>query len=242
LPSQDKDVATLQLIGQGYFMLGEYKKATEFFEKAIALAPSSSQLYHWLGRCYGRRAETASIFSAPGLASKTREMFEKAVQLDPGNRDALDDLFDYYLQAPGLLGGGIPKAEEVAKRIAKLDEAQGQSVQARVNDKRKEYEAAEEHLRRAVELAPRQVGRIVDLAVYLAQRGRMKESDAMFAQAAKVAPNSPKVLFSRADSYIREQRNLDDARQLLQRYMASELTPDDPPRERAQELLKKIDR
>jgi Flp pilus assembly protein TadD len=242
IPLSDKDAATLQLIGQSYFMLGDYKKASESFERAIPLAPSSSELYEWLGRAYGRRAETASIFSAPGLASKTRQMFEKAVQLDPNNQDALDDLFDYYLQAPGLLGGGIPKAEQVAKRIADLNEAQGQYVQAQLNEKRNEYQAAEEHLRRAAELAPRQAGRIVDLAIYLAQHGRVKESDAMFAQAAKVAPNSPKVLFERADTYISEKRNLDDARQLLQRYLASQLTPDDPPRERAQELLKKIDR
>jgi len=242
LPLSDKDAATLQLIGQSYFMLGEYKKATESFEKSIQLEPGSSELYHWLGRSYGRRAETASIFSAPGLASKTRQMFEKAVQLDPNNRDALDDLFDYYLQAPGLLGGGISKAEEIAGRIAKLNEAQGQYVQAQVNEKRNEYDAAEEHLRRAVELAPRQASRLVDLATYLSKRGRVKESDAMFAQAAKVAPNNPKVLFERADTYVSEKRNLNDARQLLQRYLASQLTPDDPPRERAQELLKKIDR
>jgi hypothetical protein len=70
----------------------------------------------------------------------------------------------------------------------------------------------------------------------------VKESDAMFAQAANVAPNNPKVLFERADAYISEQRNLNDARQLLERYLAIQLTPDDPPRERAQELLKKIDR
>jgi Flp pilus assembly protein TadD len=169
-------------------------------------------------------------------------MFERAVQLNPKNQDALDDLFDYYLQAPGFLGGGIQKAEEVANHIAKLDEAQGNYAQAQLNDKRNEYQAAEEHLRRAIELAPREAGRIVDLATYLAKRGRVKESDAMFAQAARVAPNSPKVMFEQAETYIREQRNLNDARQLLQRYLASQLTPDDPPRERAQELLKKIDR
>src|SRR5262249_36397564 len=147
-----------------------------------ALSPQDSELYHWLGRVYGRRAELANVFSAPGLASKTRQMFERAVQLDSNNRDALDDLFDYYLEAPGFLGGGISKAEDVAKRIAKLDEAQGQFIQAQINEKRSEYQAAEEHLRRAAELAPREAGRILDLAVYLAKRGRMKESDAMFAQ------------------------------------------------------------
>jgi len=242
LPQSNKDVTILQLIGQSYFMIGEYKKATDAFEKAVVQAPQNSELYHWLGRVYGRRAEIANVFPAPGLASKTRQMFERAVQLDPRNRDALDDLFDYYLQAPGLLGGGISKAEQVAQQIARLDEAQGQYTEALLNEKKNEFPAAEEHFRRAAELAPREAGRIVDLAVYLAKRGRTKESDAMFAQAAKVAPNSPRVVFERADSYIREQRNLSDARQLLERYLAMQLTPDDPPRERAQELLKKLDR
>jgi len=242
LPLKNQDASTLQLIGQSYFMLGDYKKASESFEKAIPLAPQSSELYHWLGRAYGRRAEMATIFSAPSLASKTRQMFERAVQLDPKNSEALDDLFDYYLQAPGFLGGGIQKAEEVARHIAKLDEAQGYYAQAQLNDKRNEYQAAEEQLRHAAEIAPREASRIIDLAKYLAKRGHTKESDAMFAQAAKVAPDSPKVLFERADTYIRERRNLSDARQLLQRYLTSQLTPDDPPREQAQELLKKIDR
>lgn len=240
LPAHEKDAETVELIGQNYFMLGEYKKATEAFEKAVALEPDNSEYVHWLGRAFGRRAETSNPLTAPGYASKARQSFERAYELDPGNHEAVNDLFEYYLQAPGFLGGGLQKAEALARHIAGLDAAEGHYAQAQLDDKRKEYDAAEQQLRRAAELAPRQVGRLLDLAKYLAKRGRIKESEATFEQAARLAPNSAKVLFERANIYIKEKRNLDEARELLERYMRSPLTPDDPPRERAEALLKKI--
>lgn len=239
VPLATKDADTLELIGQDYFMLGEYKKASEMLEKAVALEPGNAERVHWLGRAYGRRAETANPFAAPGYASKAREMFERAYALDPSNQEAVNDLFDFYLEAPGFLGGGLHKAETLAQHIAKLDAAEGHYALAQLNDKRKDYDAAERHLRRAAELAPRQVGRVLDLAKYLAKRGSLKESEAMFEKAARMAPNSPKVLFERASTYIKEQRNLDEARQLLERYLRSPLTPDDPPRVQAEALLKK---
>jgi tetratricopeptide (TPR) repeat protein len=234
----------MQLLGQSYFMLGDYKKATDSFEKAIALLPpthqQSSELYHWLGRSFGRRAETGTLLTAPGNASKARQMFERAVQLDPSNQEAVNDLFDYYLEAPGFLGGGIQKAEDLARHIATLDAAEGQYAQAQIKERRKEYKAAEDHLRRAAELAPAQVGRILDLAKYLATRERVAESDAMFQQAFRMAPGSPQVLFERAEAYVRQNRNLREARTLLEEYLKSKLTPEDPPRQRAEDLLKKI--
>jgi tetratricopeptide (TPR) repeat protein len=235
-----KDASTLQLIGQNYFMLGEYKKATDFLERAVAAAPNSSACFLWLGRAYGRRAETSSPFTAPGYASKARQMFERAVALDPSNREALGDLFDYYLEAPGFLGGGEGKAEALAAKVAQRDPAEGLYYQAQLEDRRKQYDSAEQHLRRAVELAPRQAGRVIDLAKFLSTRGRTRESDALFEQAAKIAPESPQVLFERAQAYIKSGRNLDEARKLLERYLRSPLTPNDPPRSEAEALLKKI--
>jgi Flp pilus assembly protein TadD len=235
-----KDAATLQLIGQDFFMLGEYKKATEAFEKAVALDPNNPKLVHWLGRTYGRRAETANPFAAPGFASKTRQMFEKSVELDPADKDALGDLLDFYLEAPGFLGGGVHKAEVLAQMILKDDQAEGHYAQGLVADKKKEYDDAEQQFRRAAELAPRQVGRVLVLARYLGNHGRMKESDALFEQAARMAPNSPKVMFDRAATYISEKRDLDLARTLLKRYLEAPLTPEDPPRQRAEAMLKKL--
>lgn len=239
-PIPAKDVVTLQLIGQCQLMLGDYKQAGDAFEKALALDPQSSELHRLLGSVYGRRAETGSIFTAAGNARKARQYFEQAVDLDPNNREAVANLFEYYLEAPGMLGGGIDKAETMAKRIVALDRPAGYHALAQLEGKRKRYEAAEEQLRRAAALAPREVGRVIDLAKFLSERGRVKESDEEFSKAASLAPNSPELLFARAQTYIQQKRKLSDARQLLERYLASPLTPDDPPREDARSLISKI--
>jgi tetratricopeptide (TPR) repeat protein len=235
-----KDAATLQLIGQNYFMLAEYKKATEWLEKAAAMEPENAQLLNWLGRAYGRRAETSNPFTAPGYASKARQMFEKSVAIDPGNKEATGDLLDFYLDAPGFMGGGTEKAEALVKVIARVDPAEGHYAQAMIDERRKQYDAAEEQLRRAAEIAPRQVGRVMALAKYLAKRGRIDESEAMFERAARMAPGDPRILFERASTYVQEQRNLGQAREMLERYLRSPLTAEDPPREQAAALLKKI--
>jgi len=232
--------ATYCLAGQNYFMLGEYKKATDAFQKALALEPSKSEYAHWLGRSFGRRAETSNLLTAPMHASKARQYFEQAVELDPSNEEALNDLFDYYLQAPGFLGGGFDKAERVAQRIAERNAAEGYFAQAQLADKRKQFDTAEEQLRRAMELAPRQVGRVLDLAKYQAKRGRIQESEAAFDKAEQLAPGSPKVCFARARTYVEQKRNLDKAKVMLIKYLHSDLTPDDPPREQAEKLLKQV--
>ncbi|HSP70201.1 MAG TPA: tetratricopeptide repeat protein, partial [Bryobacteraceae bacterium] len=53
-------VDEFQLMGQCHLMQGDYKKATESFEEALALAPRNAELHRLLGNVYGRRAETAS--------------------------------------------------------------------------------------------------------------------------------------------------------------------------------------
>lgn len=236
--AQDPDVVFW--LGRSYFMLGDYKKSAEAFEKAIALRPGESEYRHWLGMSYGRRAETSNPLIAPGLASKARQNFEKAVELDPNNMAAIDDLFDYYLEAPGFLGGGLDKAEALAAKIQKTNPSQYHYAIAQLAEKRKDWNRAEEHLRRAVELAPRQVARILDLGRFLAKQGRYQESDTVFARAEKINPDEPRILYERADAYIRAKQKLDDARQLLQKYIRMPLGPDDPPVADAQKLLKQI--
>lgn len=232
------DAAIYSLRGKNYFMLEEFKAAADAFERAVSLAPENSDYMLWLGRTYGRRAES-NWLTAGANASKARQCFEKAVALDPKNREAVNDLFDYYLNAPGFLGGGLDKAEGIANRIREERPAEYNYDEALLADRRKQYTAAEEHFRRAIELAPGQVGRVIDLARYLAKRGRLDESDALYAQAKKMAPRDPRVVFARAKSDVENHRKLEEARALLREYLASRITPDDPPKHTAEELLRK---
>ena len=233
-----KSAEVHQLMGRNFYMQGDFKKASEALEKAVTSDPGDSVSALWLARAYGRRAETSSPFTAPGYASKARQFFEKSVELNGRNLDALNDLFEYYLEAPGFLGGGLDKAQNLIPRISQLNESEGQWAQAKLAEKRKQYSTAEDHLRRAIQAAPHQVGRFIDLARFLAKQGRYQEAEESFAAAEKIAPDSPKLMYAKADLYIKSRRNLPVARELLKRYMNSPLTPDDPSRADAAKLLK----
>lgn len=233
------DAGSYLLTGKDYFMLSDYKKATDSFEKALAASPGSSEAELWLGRAWGKRAENSSSFMAIAYANRTRQCFEKAVALDPHNREAKNDLFDFYLNAPGILGGGIDKAESAAKSIASERPPEYEYEEAQLAEKRNDLTAAEAHLRRAMELAPDEAGRVADLARFLAKRGRFEESDRLFGQARKLAPHKPGIEFAEARADIEHHRHLEEARALLREYLQASLTPDDPPRQEAQKLLQR---
>lgn len=237
-PVANKDAQVYELLGACYFMEGDAKRAAQMFEAAVALEPSNSRLHHWLGRAYGRRAETSNVISAMRMAAKAHESFERAVALDPANGEAINDLFEYYLQAPGFLGGGVAKAQALAEKILALDPAEYEYAQARLAERRKRPASAEDHLRKAIALAPGDVGRIIDLAAFLERSRRYAESDQAFKRAERLHPGAPRVLFHKAKAYVESHRNVDVARALLKQYLASDLTPDDPSRREAEELLR----
>jgi len=240
LDKKSSDAATNFLVGRDYFMIGDFKKAVEYLGKATTTSPENSEYMDWLGRAYGRRAEMANILSAPGFATKARDAFEAAVRLDPKNSEAWSDLFDYYLNAPGFMGGGYEKAKGVADKIAAIDPPEGYHVKAQLAQHRREYGDAEEALRKAVAVAPHEVGHMITLAKFLANQGRTRESDAVFAAAEKANPGAPKLWFARADTLIKTKRNLDEAKNLLQKYVHASTTVDDPPKEEAARLLKQV--
>ncbi|HUA61150.1 MAG TPA: tetratricopeptide repeat protein [Verrucomicrobiae bacterium] len=235
-----KDAEVYELMGRNYYILADFRKASDSFEQAFNQQPSNSSYALWLARSYGRRAETSSVLTAPGLASKARQYFERAAQLNPRNIEALTDLFEYYLEAPGFLGGGYEKAQRIAAQIDQVDASEGHWAMYRLAEQRKDFSRAEEQLRRAVEAAPKQIGKLIDLARFLAKQGRYQEADQSIDRAEQVAPDSARLVFVRADIYIRSNRNLDQARSLLQKYLSLNLTPDDPPRADAARLLRKI--
>ncbi len=232
------DAASHALLGKSYLMEGRYKEAVANLEQAVREDTLNSDYYDWLGRAYGSLAEGSGFLSALGYAKKTVRAFERAVELSPSNLEALSDLFEYYLQAPGMVGGGLDKAEEIARRIAGLNEAEYHWASARLAEKRRNPAAAEREFRAALLAAPSEVGRTLDLAAFLSSSGRYGESEALFRAAEEKHPNSAKVLYAHAAAYIRSKRELDQAEALLERYLELQTTPEDPPRQEAAALLK----
>ena len=91
-----------------------------------------------------------------------------------------------------------------------------------------------------MEADPGDVGRMIDLARFLADRGRADESDVVFRRAEQANPESRRLMYARAECWIYAKRKLDQANVLLRRYLAStDLTPDDISRADARRLMKR---
>lgn len=240
LKPHKSDPAAMALLGRNYYMLADFEKASSYLKKALAAQPSNSEYADWLGRSYGKRAQTSNFLHAPLFASKARKSFERAVQLNPKNTYALSDLFHYYLEAPEFLGGGYDKAASIAERMSVIDPAEGYFEQAELSQKRQQFQLAENDLRKSVALGPNETGHLIALAKLLAKEGLTAESDATFHKAQKADPNSPRVWFAFADTLIKENRNPKQAKALLEKYLSAPITANDPPRQEAFNLLKQV--
>ena len=107
-----------------------------------------------------------------------------------------------------MVGGGLDKAENIARRFADVNAAEYHWARARLAEKRRDFETAEREFRAALAADPNEVGRALDLAAFLSSRGRYGESDALFRAAEDNHPRSPKVLYARAAAYIQSKRKL----------------------------------
>ena len=230
--------------GIALFVQEDYKAAQKAFEEALAADSGNPDHLLWLGRTYGRRAERATGFRALGafsLARKCRESFEQAIAIDPKHLAALQSLFDYYLNAPGIVGGGDDKAEALIPKMQAANPAAAQRARASLHEKREEHADAEAALRKAIELEPAEIGHRLSLASFLARRGRHADSDKLFAEALAEKPDSPEVWYSRAKALIRSERHPDEAKDLLERYLKTPLhAPDAEPYSNARKLLEEL--
>src|SRR6266436_3522957 len=111
------------LLCRAHFQLSAWDAGVPACEKATALAPNNGLYHLWLGRIYGEKADRAGFLKAAGLAGKVRAEFERAVELSPKSWEARTDLAEFYLEAPGIVGGGKDKAVAQAELLAPLNPA-----------------------------------------------------------------------------------------------------------------------
>jgi tetratricopeptide (TPR) repeat protein len=215
------DAESYNLLCRAYFSLTEWDRGISACEKAIALAPNNSSYHMWLGRLYGEKADKSSFLTAASLAGKVRTEFETAVRLDPGNVDARTDLAEFYLEAPGIVGGGRDKAEAQARTLAELDPAKAYWVQGRLAEKRKDLAAAEQDYRAAISVSHGSANAWLNLALFYRHHQHLDQmEDALnHAVSAQMGGNTT-TLMEAAEILIREGRNFPGAIQMLHRYLS----------------------
>lgn len=119
-------------------------------EAALIALDKNSAAQDWMGRAYGIKAAHSGPIAGYKLASKVRIAFETAVNLDPGNGDAVDDLSEYYVGAPAIVGGGLDKALALASRVEAQLPQQAHRIRGLAAEKDKDYATAEREFQAAV--------------------------------------------------------------------------------------------
>ena len=122
---------------------GKTDEAVSFFERAVELESTSSLYHMWLGHAYSRQLSKASFLRKPFIARRSGDEYNTAVKLDPTSIDAAEARLDFFLGAPGIVGGGIDKARAEAARLTTLDAYRGGMATARVAEHEKQLPEAE---------------------------------------------------------------------------------------------------
>lgn len=223
------EIKTRTWLGKTYLKLRRWDDAVRQFEKAVALAPKDGLGHLWLGRAYGNKA--AHAFLPIGLANSTRKEFEKGVELCPDNVDIRFDLLEFYLEAPGIMGGGRDKAETQAGEIARLSPRHGYLARAEIYEDRKQWDRARGELTDATLKFPDDADCYADLARLLLERKDYAGAEANAQKAATLSATAPTARMLLAAAQIRLNRNVADALKALQELAAGPLADEDPPHE-----------
>jgi tetratricopeptide (TPR) repeat protein len=149
-----KDPLAIYLTSQIHFAFGDAETPLKLAEKALALDGQTAKYHRQVAEVTGVMAQHANVFQQLLLARRFRKEIDAALALDPNDTQALRDLMEFYLLAPGIAGGDKGEARAVAERIGRIDRAQGFSAEARLAEFDKDTSKVEGLLRKAAETAP----------------------------------------------------------------------------------------
>lgn len=230
------DARAYNLLCRVYFQLELWDNAVRMAEKALALDPKNSFYHLWLGRAMGRKAEDANPFTAFGLARKVKTEFERAVALEADNLPARSDLSEFYIEAPGFLGGDKNKAKQQAEYVARHDRAMASYIYARVDEKQGNT-GAEAEYKKAIAASTQPAHYWIELAHYYRRVGRLSEMEDAIRHSVAVARAGDGSEFDSASLLIHSGRNFAGAAQILRHYVSQDDASEDGPTFRAHYLL-----
>jgi len=214
------------------YALEQWDRAASDCEQAVKLNGQSSDNHMWLARALGEKASRASFLSAYSLAKQVRAEFETAVRLNSGNGAAQADLGQFYSEAPGVVGGGMDKAEAVAAQLDKIDPVRAIELRGQIAVQRKDYGTAEQQFKQAVAKSPHPALQWMTLAGFYRQRERWTEMEAAVRSGQSAAERDKRAsaaLFNGANALLRTNRDPQRAVKMLEDYLASPGKSEDAP-------------
>jgi tetratricopeptide (TPR) repeat protein len=187
--------------------LQRYDDAQDQVEEAIDINENVAKYHLVRGQILGQKAMTANVFSQGLLAPKIKNAFLRASELDPSNIEARQALYNYYVMAPGIMGGSEEKAFEQANAVVKLNPYRGYILLANYYNRiKKDTIEAEKHFKKAIASDPERGGGYKQLAYLYMNKKMFPEAYAQMQRYVDLEPKNPDSYDSYADVLKAEQK------------------------------------
>lgn len=157
--------------------------------------PENARAAYWAGNTAGQMAMRSGMFKAMGFAKESRKGLEQAVALDPKNVDAQYALMQFYVMAPGVMGGDDEEAAAIAERIAALSPVEGLRARAQLRLTEKDMEGYLSGNREALALAPAHRDALGAVLASLLEKSDFDGAKALLDKAREVDPSSVSVRY-----------------------------------------------
>ncbi len=152
--TQPDDALANFLLSQIRNAFGDHQSPLPLAERAVRLDPAVARYHRQLAEVLGVTAQHAGMLQQLFLARRFKKEIDIALAQDPHDLQALRDLMEFYLLAPGIAGGDREAARASAVRIEHRDSAQGYLAQARLADFEKQSGQVADLLHKAAQAQP----------------------------------------------------------------------------------------
>lgn len=105
-------------------------------EACTSRQPRAAPCQYALGVVLGIQAMTEGLFKAARSASTVRDALATAHQLEPAWWPARSALMEFYLMAPGMMGGSSSKAAELGRSAPRPEQARVIEARIAMNDRK----------------------------------------------------------------------------------------------------------
>lgn len=228
LAAQPHDARAHLLLCRVYYAQDMAEKAVHECEQAVSGNPSDSDSEMWLGRSYGLKASQINMLSAFGVARKVHTAFERAVELNPANVQAMSDLGQFYVSAPGIVGGGVDKAQALVPRMMSRSAQKAHRLLGLIAKKQNDPATAETEFKNAI-AAGKTPEAWVDLGLFYQQQSDPDKAVAALETSVQVNRTRNSALVDAASILTDLHRRPDLAEKVLRDYLASPAKTDDAP-------------
>ncbi len=232
LTANPADATAHQICCRVFYAQDDADDAIHQCELAVAYAPANStqasddQL--WMGRAYGMKARHAGPIVGFTLARKVEASFSRAVQINPANVAALNDLGEYCGAAPFVVGGGTDKAYALAARMMPRFPGAAHHLLARIAVSDNNLPTAESEFKQAI-AADRSPEAWIDLAQFYQTHERTDDALAAIKSALAVDSNHGPALVDAASILTAANRDPSLAIRCLRDYLSSHALSDAAP-------------